>query len=40
MPKTRGALAAILLAFLVAWGPLPLLAQSGDPLAVGRKMLA
>ena len=40
MPKTRGALAAILLAFLVAWGPLPLLAQSDDPLAVGRKMLA
>jgi sulfur-oxidizing protein SoxA len=40
MPKTRGGLAAILLAFLAAWGAPPLWAQSDDPLAVGRKMLA
>jgi len=40
MPKTRGGLAAILLGFLAPWGALPLLAQSEDPLAVGRRMLA
>jgi sulfur-oxidizing protein SoxA len=40
MPKTRGGPAAILLACLAAWVALPLLAQTEDPLAVGRKMLA
>jgi len=40
MPNTRGGLAAVLLAFLAAWGAVPVLAQSDDSLAVGRKMLA
>jgi sulfur-oxidizing protein SoxA len=40
MPNTRGGLAAVLLAFLAAWGAVPVLAQSDDPLGVGRKMLA
>ena len=40
MPNTRGGLAAVLLALLAAWGAVPVLAQSDDPLGVGRKMLA
>jgi len=38
MPITRGGIAAILFACLAAWGAA--LAQSDDPLGVGRKMLA
>ena len=38
MPTTRGGIAAILFACLAAWGAA--LAQSDDPLGVGRKMLA
>ncbi len=40
MPTTRAGIAAILFACLAAWGAALALAQSGDPLAVGRKMLA
>lgn len=40
MPTTRGGIAAILLACLAVWGAAPALAQSDDPLGVGRKMLA
>lgn len=40
MPTTRGGIAAILLACLAVWGAVPALAQSDDPLGVGRKMLA
>jgi len=40
MPNARGGLAAVLLVFLTAWGAAPVLAQSDDPLGVGRKMLA
>jgi sulfur-oxidizing protein SoxA len=40
MPTTRAGIAAILLACLAAWGAAPALAQSDDPLGVGRKMLA
>jgi sulfur-oxidizing protein SoxA len=40
MPTTRGGIAAILLACLAAWGAAPVVAQSDDPLGVGRKMLA
>ena len=40
MPTMRGGIAAILLACLAAWSAAPVLAQSDDPLGVGRKMLA
>ena len=40
MPTTRGGVAAILAAVLAAWGAAPALAQSADPLGVGRRMLA
>jgi sulfur-oxidizing protein SoxA len=40
MPTTRAGIAAILLTCLAAWGAAPALAQSDDPLGVGRKLLA
>src|SRR4249920_235909 len=40
MPTKRAGIAAILLACLAAWGAAPALAQSDDPLGVGRKTLA
>ncbi|OGA24046.1 MAG: sulfur oxidation c-type cytochrome SoxA [Betaproteobacteria bacterium RIFCSPLOWO2_02_FULL_67_26] len=40
MPRKVGGIAAFALVCLVAGGVTPALAQSGDPLGVGRKMLA
>jgi len=40
MPTTRAGIAAVVLAFLAAWGAAPAPAQSDDPLGLGRKMLA
>jgi len=40
MPRTRSGVAALAVICLAALGAAPALAQSGDPLGVGRKMLA
>ena len=40
MPVARSSNVVLAVVCLVSWGAAPTMAQSGDPLAVGRKMLA
>jgi sulfur-oxidizing protein SoxA len=40
MPVARSDIAVLAVVWLATWGAAPVLAQSADPLAVGRKMLA